>query len=144
MKKLIITLLVVLIAFSASAQKKEKVYNEKGEIIKKGWNFGPLPVVGYNSDGYIYNISVEAKIIGKVKGLNVVGIQIGGRKSLINVGAVVGYITTSNTNKTNIKNIQATASIACEADNNQVNTNGWYGNTDLEDLGRIESRVRVF
>ena len=60
MKKLIITLFIVLIAFGASAQKKEKIYNEKGEIIKKGWNIGPLPVVGYNSDmGFQYGACVD-------------------------------------------------------------------------------------
>ena len=60
MKKLIVTLLIVLFAFGASAQKKEKIYNEKGEIIKKGWNFGPLPVVGFNSDlGFQYGACVD-------------------------------------------------------------------------------------
>lgn len=60
MKKLIIALLIVLFAYGASAQKKEKIYNEKGEIIKKGWNFGPLPVVGFNSDfGFQYGACVD-------------------------------------------------------------------------------------
>ena len=41
-------------------KKKEKVYNEKGELIKKGWNFGPLPVVGFNSDlGFQYGACVD-------------------------------------------------------------------------------------
>jgi len=41
-------------------KKKEKVYNEKGELIKKGWNIGPLPVVGYNSDlGFQYGACVD-------------------------------------------------------------------------------------
>lgn len=40
--------------------KKDKIYNEKGELIKKGWNFGPLPVVGYNSDlGFQYGACVD-------------------------------------------------------------------------------------
>ena len=60
MKKQIITLLIVLLAFGASAQKKEKIYNDKGEIIKKGWNFGPLPVVGFNSDmGFQYGVCMD-------------------------------------------------------------------------------------
>ena len=60
MKKVVFTLFVLLLAFGASAQKKEKIYNEKGEIIKKGWNFGPLPVVGYNSDlGFQYGVCLD-------------------------------------------------------------------------------------
>ena len=40
--------------------KKEKVYNEKGEIIKTGWNFGPLPVLGFDSDlGFQYGACVD-------------------------------------------------------------------------------------
>ena len=40
--------------------KKEKIYNEKGELIKQGWNIGPLPVVGYNSDlGFQYGACVD-------------------------------------------------------------------------------------
>lgn len=31
-------------------KKKEVVYNDKGEIIKTGLNFGPLPVVAYDAD----------------------------------------------------------------------------------------------
>lgn len=31
-------------------KKKEVTYNEKGEIIKTGTNFGPLPVVAYDAD----------------------------------------------------------------------------------------------
>lgn len=40
--------------------KKEKIYNEKGELIKTGWNFGPLPIVGYNTDlGFQYGACVD-------------------------------------------------------------------------------------
>lgn len=60
MKKLTITLIIMLLALGASAQKKEKIYNEKGEIIKRGWNFGPLPVVGFNSDmGFQYGVCLD-------------------------------------------------------------------------------------
>ena len=31
-------------------KKKEVTYNEKGEIIKTGTNFGPLPVVAFDAD----------------------------------------------------------------------------------------------
>ena len=103
-------------------------------------------VVGFNNGGYIRNVNVEANIQGKVKGLNVLGIQIGGRKSLINAGAVVGYFTTTEENKANVRNIQVTASIACDADNNSVNNNGWYGYTDMsaEDIAKCIKRVSLF
>lgn len=40
--------------------KKEKTYNEKGEIIKKGWNFGPLPVIGFDADlGFQYGVCCD-------------------------------------------------------------------------------------
>ena len=60
---------ILLMTFALQAQdttentkknKKEKIYNEKGELIKKGWNFGPLPVVGFNSDlGFQYGACVD-------------------------------------------------------------------------------------
>ena len=38
-----------------SKKKKEVTYNEKGEIIKTGLNFGPLPVVAFDADrGFQY------------------------------------------------------------------------------------------
>ena len=59
-------MLVLLLAAGGFAQdkpkkaKKEKVYNEKGEIIKTGWNIGPLPVVGFDSDlGFQYGACVD-------------------------------------------------------------------------------------
>lgn len=70
-RKLLALLSILLMAFALQAQdtiqnsdnakkKKEKVYNEKGELIKKGWNIGPLPVVGYNSDlGFQYGACVD-------------------------------------------------------------------------------------
>jgi hypothetical protein len=46
--------------FAQSEGKKGKTYNEKGEIVKKGWNFGPLPVVGYDADlGFQYGICCD-------------------------------------------------------------------------------------
>ena len=70
MKKRLLSLLsILMITFALQAQdsiqnadknKKEKIYNEKGELIKKGWNFGPLPVVGFNSDlGFQYGACVD-------------------------------------------------------------------------------------
>ncbi|MBO7286983.1 MAG: hypothetical protein J6U85_02010 [Bacteroidales bacterium] len=69
--KLFALISILLMSFALQAQdaiqnndngkkKKEKIYNEKGELIKKGWNFGPLPVVGFNSDlGFQYGACVD-------------------------------------------------------------------------------------
>ena len=40
------------VATEAKTEKKKKnvTYNEKGEIIKTGTNFGPLPVVAFDAD----------------------------------------------------------------------------------------------
>ena len=71
MKKTLLLSLALLLAVSCFAQdeqtpkkpkkaKKEKIYNEKGEIIKQGWNFGPLPVVGYDADlGFQYGLCCD-------------------------------------------------------------------------------------
>lgn len=60
MKKTLVVIALMLMVFTTTAQKNEKVYNENGEIIKRGWNFGPLPVVGYNSDlGFQYGACVD-------------------------------------------------------------------------------------
>ena len=42
MKKYLLILIALLLASGTFAQKKE--------IVKTGWNFGPLPVVGYDAD----------------------------------------------------------------------------------------------
>ena len=64
MKKTLLLMLALLLAAGSFAQekkaKKEKNYNEKGEIIKKGWNFGPLPVVGFDADlGFQYGVTCD-------------------------------------------------------------------------------------
>lgn len=60
MKRFFIALFAVLMTIGLSAQDNGKTLNEKGEIIKKGWNFGPLPVVGFNSDlGFQYGACVD-------------------------------------------------------------------------------------
>lgn len=101
-------------------------------------------VVGYCDSGIIQNVSVAANISGKVKGLNIAGIQIGGRKSLINVGTVVGYFTTEKAFNKEISKVQVAASITCEADSNTINQNGWYGYSDLtpEEAEACIKRVR--
>lgn len=54
MKRMFISLMAaMLISIPAIAEdkpKKEVQYNEKGEIIKTGTNFGPLPVVAFDAD----------------------------------------------------------------------------------------------
>ncbi|MBR1514218.1 MAG: BamA/TamA family outer membrane protein [Bacteroidales bacterium] len=67
MKKHLLLFLALILAVGGFAQgeqkkkaKKEKTYNEKGEIIKKGWNFGPLPVVGFDADlGFQYGLCCD-------------------------------------------------------------------------------------
>ena len=66
MKKSLLLMLALLLAAGGFAQdkpkkaKKEKTYNEKGEIIKTGWNIGPLPVLGFDSDlGFQYGACVD-------------------------------------------------------------------------------------
>ena len=61
MRKTLLLMLALLLAVGGMAQeKKEKTYNEKGEIIKKGWNFGPLPVVGFDADlGFQYGVCCD-------------------------------------------------------------------------------------
>ena len=52
MKKQLLIALALLLSVSAFSQKKE--------IIKKGWNFGPLPVVGFDSDlGFQYGVCCD-------------------------------------------------------------------------------------
>ena len=52
MKKYLLILIALLMASGTFAQKKE--------IIKKGWNFGPLPVVGFDADlGFQYGVTCD-------------------------------------------------------------------------------------
>ena len=52
MKKYLLILIALLLASGTFAQKKE--------IIKKGWNFGPLPVVGFDADlGFQYGVTCD-------------------------------------------------------------------------------------
>ncbi|MBO7083567.1 MAG: BamA/TamA family outer membrane protein [Bacteroidales bacterium] len=52
MKKYLLILIALLLASGTFAQKKE--------IVKKGWNFGPLPVVGYDADlGFQYGVCCD-------------------------------------------------------------------------------------
>ena len=52
MKKISLLLTALLVSFNLMAQKNE--------IIKTGWNFGPLPVVGFDSDlGFQYGLCCD-------------------------------------------------------------------------------------
>ena len=54
MKRTLIGLLLCATGLGLSAQDNSK------EIIKQGWNFGPLPVVGWDSDlGFQYGACVD-------------------------------------------------------------------------------------
>ena len=58
MKKLYLAALLAVFAAFASAPSLAQGDNE--EIIKDGWNFGPLPCVGFNSDlGFQYGICAD-------------------------------------------------------------------------------------
>ncbi|MBO4535254.1 MAG: hypothetical protein J5755_04895, partial [Clostridia bacterium] len=100
-------------------------------------------VVGTNEGGVIRTVSVSADIKGGVKGVNVFGVQILGRKSYINAGAVVGYATAGDNNNGKLANISVVASMEVSADNNNINNNGWYGFTDIEFQPNEIKRVQI-
>ena len=55
MKRILFSLLLGVATLGLAAQE-----NAKNEIIKQGWNFGPLPVVGWDSDlGFQYGACVD-------------------------------------------------------------------------------------
>lgn len=55
MKRLLFALLLCVLSSGVAAQEKESK-----EIIKRGWNFGPLPVVGWDSDlGFQYGVCLD-------------------------------------------------------------------------------------
>ena len=55
MKRILLTLMLFAVALGAMAQEADKK-----EIVKKGWNFGPLPVVGWDSDlGFQYGACLD-------------------------------------------------------------------------------------
>ena len=55
MKRSLLCLLIGAATLGLTAQE-----NDSNEIIKKGWNFGPLPVVGWDSDlGFQYGACVD-------------------------------------------------------------------------------------
>lgn len=97
-------------------------------------------IVGYN-EGEISRVNAEVEINAEVKGLKVVGITIGGRKSYINVGAVVGYLKGGQ-----VSRCQVTATISATSHNDSVTTNGWYGNTELseEDVANSMRRCKIY
>ena len=97
-------------------------------------------IVGYNV-GVISRVNAEVEINAEVKGLKVVGITIGGRKSYINVGAIVGYLADGQ-----VSRCQVTATINATSHNDSVTTNGWYGNTELseDDVANAMRRCNIY
>ncbi len=88
MKRLLLFILAVL-SFTAYAQEGEDI-PRKADAVKTGWNFGPLPAIGYNSDlgfqlgalcdifyygdgsvypGYLHKFNVEASYYFKGSGV---------------------------------------------------------------------------
>ena len=52
MRKIVLTIMLALLSLSyvGAKDKKAVVTNDKGEIIKTGYNFGPLPAVAFDAD----------------------------------------------------------------------------------------------
>ena len=52
MRKIVLTIMLALLSMSyvGAKDKKAVVTNDKGEIIKTGYNFGPLPAVAFDAD----------------------------------------------------------------------------------------------
>lgn len=58
MRRVLVLLAMVVTAFSTISAAKRVAAD--GEIIKTGWNFGPLPVVGFDSDlGFQYGVCCD-------------------------------------------------------------------------------------
>lgn len=96
--------------------------------------------VGWN-EGTIKRVTIDSiSITAEAKGLSVVGIQIGGRKSAINAGALVGYLKGGR-----VERCSAGYTVNATAANNNVSNNGWYGYTELseEELKDAFRRVDV-
>lgn len=104
------------------------VYFDIGGAV--GWNEGTIKRVTIDS------LTIEAE----AKGLSVVGVQLGGRKSAINAGALVGYLKGGK-----VERCSASYTVNATASNNNVNNNGWYGNTELsdEELADVFRRIDV-
>ena len=55
MKNTLFSLLLCAVSLCLTAQE-----TDNKEIVKKGWNFGPLPVVGWDSDlGFQYGVCLD-------------------------------------------------------------------------------------
>lgn len=128
--------------YNAGTIKNVSVVGGSINAVSKSWQdilnayFDIGGVVGYN-EGMISRVDVEVEITAEVKGLKVVGITIGGRKSYINVGAVVGYFKSGK-----VQRCTVTASVDATSHNDSVTSNGWYGNTELSEEELAESMRR--
>lgn len=147
----------IVAGYNSGLIKKVIVSNGKINAVSKSWlgldiqsaYFDIGGIVGYNDgsnnasknlNNNVERCEATVEINAEAKGLNVAGIQIGGRKSCVNVGAIVGYFKSGA-----IKKCDVVADIKASAKNNNVNQNGWYGNTELsaEELDDCISRCDV-
>ncbi len=94
-------------------------------------------VAGFNA-GTIKDADVSVQINASVKGLSVLGIQITGKKSNINVGAIAGYLADSSVVESSVSN----GNIVASATSNNISCNGWYG--ERSDGATDDGAVRYF
>lgn len=60
LKKFILAALLLIFSVSVSFAEEEKKSDGEEEIVKDGWNFGPLPCITYNSDlGLQYGVCAD-------------------------------------------------------------------------------------
>jgi len=82
-------------------------------------------IAGSNA-GTISNVDVSVQINASVKGLSVLGLEIAGKKSNINVGAIAGYLESTSVVESSVSD----GSIVATATSNNISFNGWYGESE--------------
>ena len=136
----------IVVGYNKGVVKKVIVENSKINAVSKSWldlqdcYFDIGGIVGYNegkaNTRSIERCEVSVEITAKVKGLKIGEWNIGARKSCVNVGAIVGYFKSGT-----IYKCDAVADIDAKADNENVNQNGWYGNSELS-AAELEECIR--
>ncbi len=94
-------------------------------------------VTGYNA-GTIRNANATVQISASVKGLSILGINITGKKSNINVGAIAGYLASSS----NVTSSESDGNIVATATSNNISFTGWYG--ERSDGAYDDGEVRYY